>query len=198
MLAHSFERFCVVTKFVLPTLKDLRFSPIKFDSTCNYLNVVVDGKYFPTQFLLNFKNCCRKIIPFIDFYKKETASYNHATHEILTKEILPNFPKDRKDKRSIIASLVTSFIGLAYEGISSYLHNKTQIALHKTFMAMENKVYLQCKIIFHLEDSMVMYVIYNSDTLEKLINTVQKMHNTTSWNENLFASKLNHWFQWYL
>ena len=45
---------------------------------------------------------------------------------------------------------------------------------------------------------MVMYGIYNSDTLEKLINTVHKVHNTTVWNENLFASKLNHWFHWYL
>ena len=38
--------------------------------------------------------------------------------------ILPNFSKDRKEKRGIITSLVTGFIGLAYEGISSYLHNK--------------------------------------------------------------------------
>ena len=35
-----------------------------------------------------------------------------------------------------------------------------------------------------LEDSMVMYDIYNSDTLEILINTVHKMHNKTMWNEN--------------
>ena len=24
------------------------------------------------------------------------------------------------------------------------------------------------------------------------------MHNTTTWNENLFIGKLNNWFQWYL
>ena len=41
---------------------------------------------------------------------------------------------------------------------------------------------------------MVIYSIYNSDTLEKLIITVHKMHNTSTWNENVFASKLNHWF----
>ena len=54
-------------------------------------------------------------------------SYNHTAHEILTKKIsliLPNFPKDRKDKRSIIALLITGFISLANEGISSYKHNK--------------------------------------------------------------------------
>ena len=91
--------------------------------------------------------------------------------------ILPSFPKDRKEKRSIIASLITSFISLAYEGISSYLHNKREKALHKAFMAMENKVNLQHKKIFCVEDSMVMYGIYNSDNVEKFINTMHNMHN---------------------
>ena len=36
-----------------------------------------------------------------------------------------------------------------------------------------------------------MYNIYNSDILEKLINTVHKMHNKTMWIEKLFAGKLN-------
>ena len=176
-------------------MEDLKFSPIEFDSTCNYLNVNVDRNHFPTQFILNFKNYCRKIIPFIDFYKKEIDSYNNTAHEISTKEIsliLPNFPKDKKEKRNTIASLVTSFIGLVYEGISNYLHNKRQKALHKTFVAMENKVNLQQNKFLYLENSMVMYGIYNSETLEKLINTVHKMHNTTIWNEKIFAGKLNH------
>ena len=108
--------------------------------------------------------------------------------------ILQNFPKDRKEKRSIISSLVTSFIGLAYEDISSYLHNKRQKALCKIFMAMEDKVNLQQNKLFHLEDSMIMYSICNSDTLEKLINTVHKMHNTITWNKKIFAGKLNQWF----
>ena len=39
----------------------------------------------------------------------------------------------------------------------------------------------------HLEDSMVMYGIYNVETFEKLINTVHQIHNFTSPNEKLFA-----------
>ena len=148
MLAHSFDRFYVVMKYVLLTMEALKFSPIEFDSTCNYLNVDANRKHFPTQFILQFKNyyrkimnCFRKIMSFIDFYMKQISFYNCTAHEILTKEIsliLPNFPKDRKDKSSIIASLVTSLISLAYSGISSYLHNKRQKALHKAFMVMEN------------------------------------------------------------
>ena len=108
---------------------------------------------------------CEKIVPFIDYYKKQIFSYNHTAHTILMNEIsliLLNFSKDRKEKTGIIASLVTSFIGLAYEGISSNLYNKRQQALCKTFVGMENKVNLQCNKIIHLENSMVMYGIYNS------------------------------------
>ena len=85
-----------------------------------------------------------------------------------------------------------------YEGISSYLHNKRQKALHKAFIAMENKINLQCYRIIHLEDSMVMYGIYNSETLEKLIDTVHKMDNSTTPNEKIFAGKLDSWYNWYL
>ena len=60
---------------------------------------------------------------------------------------------------------------------------------------MENKVKLKWNNFFHLKDSMVMYSIYNSDTLEKLINAVHKMHNKTTWNEKLFADKLDKWYQ---
>ena len=80
---------------------------------------------------------------------------------------------------------------MAYKGISSYLHNKRQKALQKSFMAMENKVDLEQNKIVHLQDSMVMYGIYISDTLEKLINTVHKMDNKTTWIEKLFAGKLH-------
>ena len=37
MLAHSFDRFYVVTKFMLPTIGDLKFSKLDFDYTCRYM-----------------------------------------------------------------------------------------------------------------------------------------------------------------
>ena len=58
---------------------------------------------------------------------------------------------------------------MAHRGFYSYLHNKWQKAMHHTFIAMEKKVDLQGNKIVHLENSVVMYGIYNSETLEKLI-----------------------------
>ena len=79
------------------------------------------------------------------------------------------------------------------EFLASYI-TKDKKALHKAVHAIENKVDLQCNKIFHLEDSMVMYGVYNSDTLEDLINTVHKLHNRTTWNEKLFSGQINNWY----
>ena len=100
-------------------------------------------------------------------------------------------------KRGIIMSLITGFIGLAYEGISSFLHHKRQKALQKAVHAIQNRVDLQHNKIFHLEDSVVMYGVYNSDTLEDLIDTVHKLHNKTTWNEKLFSGQINNWYEYY-
>ena len=38
MLMNSFDRFYVVTKFMLPSLGDLKFSDLNYDNTCAYLD----------------------------------------------------------------------------------------------------------------------------------------------------------------
>ena len=47
--------------------------------------------------------------------------------------------------------------------------------------------------IYHLEDTMIMYGKYNSDTLTTLINMVHRMHNLTSLKEKLFVGKMSEW-----
>ena len=82
--------------------------------------------------------------------------------------------------------------------MSSYPHDRRQKALHKAYVAMENKLNLEQNRVFCLEDSMGLYSIYNSDPLEQLVNTMHKMHNKTTWNEKLLAGKIDSWFLWYL
>ena len=42
MLAHSFDRFYVLTKFILPTLDDLKLSPLRYDKECKYIQDLDD------------------------------------------------------------------------------------------------------------------------------------------------------------
>ena len=57
---------------------------------------------------------------------------------------------------------------------------------------MNNKANIQQNKLMKLDDTMLMYGIYNAETLEKLIKTVHEIHNTTSSHEKLFAIKHNH------
>ena len=197
-ISHSFDRFYVVTKFKLPKVEDLQFDDIPYDAECSHLDNPKPGQIL--GMIKEVKCYCVKIAPHIKYYRKQIAYYNQMATDILTNElalILPTFTKQDRQKRGIITSLITGFIGLAYEGISSFLHHKRQKALHKAVNAIENKVDLKHNKIFHLEDSMVMYGVYNSDTLDDLIGTVHKLHNRTTWNEKLFSGQINNWYKYY-
>ena len=42
---------------------------------------------------------------------------------------------------------------------------------------------------------MIMYGVYNSDTLKDLVDTVHRMQNFTNWNKKTFAGKLHDWME---
>ena len=82
---------------------------------------------------------------------------------------------------------------MAYEGISSFLQRKCKNALQRAInaMNMNNEASIQHNRLMKLDDTMLMYGIYNVETLEKLINTVHEIHNVTSSHEKLFAGEHN-------
>ena len=100
-------------------------------------------------------------------------------------------PQISKQKCGIITTLVSGFIGLAYEGISSFLQRKCENALQKAVDAMSNQASIQHNKLMKLDNTMLMYGIYNTETLERLINTVQEIHNVTSLHEKLFSGEYN-------
>ena len=121
-------------------------------------------------------------------------------HKILKNEIdliLPQLTV-RKEKRGNVTLLISAFIALAYEGISIFVHYRRHKSLHKAVKAMETKANIQCNRLIHLEDSMVMYGVYKAKTTEKLVDTVHKMHNTTTPNKRLFTGDFSKAFTWYV
>ena len=125
MLVHSFDRFYVVTKFILSSIGDLNFSKLNHDDTCAYFDNKNIHNTETKKYMLDLIMFCKKIEHYVIYYKRLIKSYNNTAHNILKNEIdliLPQLP--RKQKCEIITTLVSSFIGLADEVISSFLHNK--------------------------------------------------------------------------
>ena len=169
---------------------DLKFSKLGFDDTCAYMDNKHAKNIQSRKYMLDLKSIARKIKPFVIYYKRLINSYNNTTHNILEKEIKLLLPQvQSRQKHGIITTLVSNFIGLAYEGIFSFLHHKQNNALHKVVQAMDDKANIQHHQLMKLDNSMLMYGVYNAETLEKLIKTVHGIHNATSFHERLFAGE---------
>ena len=91
--------------------------------------------------------------------------------------ILLKFPEGRKSNRGTFITIISGFIGLVFEGNSSFLHNRRHKVLHKAVFTMSSKVDIQKNKLIHLENMLVMYGFYDAETLEKLIKTVHTLHN---------------------
>ena len=70
MLAHSFDRFYVVTKIILPMMDDLKLSPIYYDKECKYLNDLDDNDNKEIKACIkDLIIYCIKLRPYLAFYK---------------------------------------------------------------------------------------------------------------------------------
>ena len=56
MLMHSFNRFYVVTKFMLPSIQDIKFSRLNFNHTCAYMNKEYAPNMDSRKYLTEVKN----------------------------------------------------------------------------------------------------------------------------------------------
>ena len=103
MLVNSFNY--VVTKFILPTIDDLKSSTLTFGDKCEYLQENKGQNSEEKQYILDLIIFCRKTICKLS----QITSLNHTMHAILQNEIdviSLQFPKVRL--------LLSSFIDLAY------------------------------------------------------------------------------------
>ena len=105
MLSPSFDRFYGVTKFILSSVNDLKFSVINFDESCDYLKEENGCNHNSKEYISDLRIYCRKIVPFVHYYKEQVSSYNHTVYSILMNEIsliLPILLKDTKKKYNCI------------------------------------------------------------------------------------------------
>ena len=87
MLAHSFDRFYVVTKFMVAMIGDLKFSKLNFDDTCAYMENKFAQNTESRKYMLELKAFCNEVKPFVTYYDELINSYNNTAHIILEKEI---------------------------------------------------------------------------------------------------------------
>ena len=150
MLSHSFDRFYVVTKIEIPKVLDLNLTLFQFDYNCSHVVNIEKGMNFKILSTIKemFDVYCKNIISYIYLYKHLEKYYEKTVYDILEKDIgliLPRFEDREKrcQKRQIISALISGFIGLAFEGISSFLQHKQEKALQQAMHTMSKRVNIE-------------------------------------------------------
>ena len=154
MLAHSFDRFYVVTRKGIPKVSDLNLTVFQFDYNCTHVtNIEKDTRFkVPDMIRDMFNVYCRNIIPYMYLYKHQVEYYEKTVYNILEKDMgmtLPKFGNTDNSvqskclKRQIISALISAFIGLTFEGISSYLQHKQQKALQQVMHTMNKRMNIE-------------------------------------------------------
>ena len=154
MLSHSFDRFYVVLKIEIPKVLDLNLTLFQFDYNCSHVVNIEKGSNFkiPSTIKDPFNVYCKNIIPYMYLYKHQVEYYEKTVYDILEKDIGLILPRleDREmkvnqkcQKRQIIPALISRFIGLAFEGISSFLQHKQEKALQQAMHTMNKRVNIE-------------------------------------------------------
>ena len=154
MLSHSFDRFYVVTKIEIPKVLDLNLTLFQFDYNWSHVvNIEKVARFtIPSTSKEMFDVYCKNIIPYMYLYKHQVEYYEKTVYEILEKDtglILPKFEdrekniKQKCQKRQIISVLISGFIGLAFEDISSFLQHKQEKALQQAMHTMNKRVNIE-------------------------------------------------------
>ena len=69
MLTNSFDNFYIVAKYEIPKVEHLQFTTFTFELMCNHLNISKSP-------LLRYVKHCRRIAPYVKFYKQQIDYYN--------------------------------------------------------------------------------------------------------------------------
>ena len=185
MLTHSFDRFYVVTRYGNTQ-----------DRTSAIYHLCIRSNVQPSEHLkeLRYIKHCRRIAPYIKFYKQQIDYYNWTAYNLLQNEIgliSPNLTnRNKRFPTTILGTIALKVIGIAFDGISSFLHHKRHKALQKAVNALNSRTNINQNRVYHLEDTMIMYGKYSSDTLMELVNMVHQMQNATTWKERIFVSEM--------
>ena len=154
MLAHLFNRKYVVTRIEIPKVSDLNLTFFQFDYNCSHVtNIEKDTSFkVPSTIKDMFNVYCKNIVPYMYLYKHQVEYYEKTVYNILEKDIgliLPKFEDKETNvhpkcqKRQIISALISGFIGLAFEGISSFLQHKREKALQQATHTMNKRVNIE-------------------------------------------------------
>ena len=212
---HGLDRVTVVTSIPIPRYSDIKKKPLEFNCTID-LNRKEAKTYGSYQYRVH--EYCAKVQPYIKYMQNQQKSLVHGLRQLLIHDLyaaLPELhpeydvqndkpnaspslsPDDEKElnreKRgigAIFSSVLPGLITLAVESLTSWIKGKQQNRINQAVDEMRKTESDVKNTLTQYQDDFLMYGKYNVESLNKVIDTLNLLHDKQTELEKLVTTKM--------
>ena len=212
---HGLDRVTVVTSIPIPRYSDIRKKPLDFNCTID-LSRKEAKTYGSYQYRVH--EYCAKVQPYIKYMQTQQKSLVHSLRQLLIHDLyaaLPELhpeyevqndkhneppsssPEDEKELNRerrgigvIFSSVLPGLITLAVESLTSWIKGKQQNRIHQAVDKMRKTESDVKNTLTQYQEDFLMYGKYSVESLNKVIDTLNPLHDKHTELEKLVTTKV--------
>ena len=212
---HGLDRVTVVTSIPIPKYSDIKKKPLDFNCTID-----LSRKEARTQGSYQYRvhEYCAKVQPYIKYMQTQQKSLVHSLRQLLIHDLyaaLPelhpdyeiqndksdespsSLPEDEKELKrerrgigAIFSSVLPGLITLAVESLTSWIKGKQQNRIHQAVDKMRKTESDVKNTLTQYQEDFLMYGKYSVESLNKVIDTLNALHDKHTELEKLVTTKM--------
>ena len=210
---HGLDRVTVVTSIPIPRYSDIRIKNLKFNCT---IDLKRQGARHPDAFQYRVHEYCAKVMPYIKYMQKQQSSLESGLEQLLIYDLYAALPelshnykiqndkpeeqppsngkigelnRDKRGIGAIFSSVLPGLITLAVESLTSWIKGKQQNRINQAVDKMRKTESQVKNTLTQYQDDFLMYGKYNVESLKKVIDTVNMLHDRQTEIERLVTTK---------
>ena len=212
---HGLDRVTVVTSIPIPKYSDIKKRPLDFNCTID-LSRKESKTYGSYQYRVH--EYCAKVQPYIKYMQTQQKSLVHSLRQLLIHDLyaaLPelhpdyevqnyrsdespsSLPEDEKELNrerrgigAIFSSVLPGLITLAVESLTSWIKGKQQNRIHQAVDKMRKTESDVKNTLTQYQEDFLMYGKYSVESLNKVIDTLNSLHDKHTELEKLVTTKM--------
>ena len=212
---HGLDRVTEVTSIPIPKYSDIKKKPLDFNCTID-----LSRKEARTQGSYQYRvhEYCAKVQPYIKYMQTQQKSLVHSLRQLLIHDLyaaLPelhpdyevqndksdespsSLPEDEKELNrerrgigAIFSSVLPGLITLAVESLTSWIKGKQQNRIHQAVDKMRKTESDVKNTLTQYQEDFLMYGKYSVESLNKVIDTLNSLHDKHTELEKLVTTKM--------
>ena len=212
---HGLDKVTVVTSIPIPKYSDIKKKPLDFNCTIdlNRKEARTQGSY---QYRVH--EYCAKVQPYIKYMQTQQKSLVHGLRQLLIHDLYAALPelhpdyevqndksddspsslpeeekelnRERRGIGAIFSSVLPGLITLAVESLTSWIKGKQQNRIHQAVDKMRKTESDVKNTLTQYQEDFLMYGKYSVESLNKVIDTLNSLHDNHTELEKLVTTKM--------